>query len=184
MTHTTTQAFELTSVQKKFKNQRGLTLVELLAALAVVAAVVAGALALYNAASTSQSSTQLLQDVTSIRGAVKSIWAGQGNYGTDSLVPTLVQAGRLPTTVRVSGSGAEATLAHVLGGAVTIVGATNTFDIGIEDVRKDVCISLSTGTTSWSAVSVNGDDQTLPLTPAAAAAACSGDTNDIVFSSN
>lgn len=184
MTHTTTQAFELTSVQKKWQGQRGLTLVELLAALAVVAAVVAGALALYNAASTSQSSTQLLQDVTSIRGAVKSIWASQGNYGEGSLVPTLVAANRLPTTVRVTGTGAEATLTHVLGGAVTITGDTNTFDIGVLSVPKDVCISLSTGTTSWSGVKIGTADQTVPLKPADAAAACSGDTNDIVFSSN
>ncbi len=182
MTHTATQAFELTSVQKKFKNQRGLTLVELLAALAVVAAVVAGALALYNAASVSQSSTQLLQDVTSIRGAVKSIWASQGNYGDGSLVSTLVAANRLPTTVRVSDDGT--TLTHVLGGAVTITGDTNTFDIGVAGVPKDVCISLSTGTTSWSGVKIGSAAQTIPLTPTAAATACSADKNDIVFSSN
>lgn len=179
---TTHQAFELTSVQKKWQGQRGLTLVELLAALAVVAAVVAGALALYNAASTSQSSTQLLQDVTSIRGAVKSIWAGQGNYGEDSLVDTLIQAKRLPTTVKADTDG---NLTHVLGGSVTIMGDTNTFIIGVNDVPKSVCISLSTATTSWQDVSINEEEQTLPLSPAAAAEACSSETaNDLEFTSN
>lgn len=164
------------------KSQAGVTLMEMIAALAIIAIIIVGSLALYNAAQSSQASTQMVQDLTSVRAAVKQLWLGQGAYGTGggtNLNDTLVASNRLPTTIRVDTTTTPDTLYSVLNGTFTITGFPTTFTIAVTNVPDDVCMTLLTNTTGWTQVVVSVSSTTItafPITPAQAATACSGTT--------
>ena len=168
----------------KTTSQSGVTLMEMIAALAIIAVIIVGSLALYNAATSSQSSTQMVQDVTTLRAATKQLFLGQGSYGSANLNSVLISANRLPTTIRVADA-TKGTLKHQLNGDVTITGATSQFTIKITDIPSDVCIPLLTNTTGWVQVSVGKTDvETFPVSPADAATDCGSGNQDITFTSN
>lgn len=163
--------------------ESGVTLMEMIAALAIIAVIVVGSLSLYTAATSSQSSTQLVSDVTAVRAAVKQIYLGQGTYGTGNLSTTLVASKRLPSTIK-SDTATPPNLTHQSGAPVTITGAGTTFTITVGNVSPDVCIPLITNTEGWSLVKVGTTTVTLPATPATAATACGSAAANIVFTSN
>lgn len=170
-------------------SQSGVTLMEMIAALAIIAVIIVGSLALYNAATSSQSSTQMVQDVTSLRAAVKQIYLGQGSYGTGDLSDVLVKANRLPSTVKsvTTGTGAAATttLKSVLNGDVTITGSGASFTIKVEKIPSDVCIPLLTNTTGWTEVDIGSTKITsFPVSAATAATDCGSGDQTITFTSN
>lgn len=157
------------------KHQAGMTLMELITALAIIAAVVVGALSLFGSANSSQNSTQMLKDLTAIRSAVQSLYMGQGGYGTASLNQTLITANKIPSTMTVSGS----TINTALGGTLTVTGNTSNFTMVITNLGADVCTSILTNSsTGWSSVKVNTSPviTTFPVSPAVATAAaqCGG----------
>lgn len=165
-------------------SQAGVTLMEMIAALAIIAIIIVGSLALYNAAQSSQAGTQLVQDLTSVRSAVKQLWLGQGAYGAASpgtdLNSTLIASKRLPTTLKVNG----ATLTHVLNGTLTVTGLPTSFTVTVTNISPDVCMTLLTNTTGWSSIQVGTGSAitTFPISPATAATQCSA-TASIVFTS-
>lgn len=170
-------------VQKTTNKEAGVTLMELIAALAVMAVIIVGALSLYNSATSSQASTQLIQDVTALRSAVKQLWMGQGTYGTASLNATLIKANRIPTTIITDA--ATGTLTHSLNGTITVTGATTQFTVELTNIPIAVCVSLMTSAQGW--VSVDGPGSataaTPPVTPTAAAADCDA-TGKVTFTGN
>lgn len=119
------------------KKQAGLTLIESMAALAIFAVVVGGALALFGGASSSQISTQMTSDLSAIRSAVKSLYFGQGGYGTANLNAVLVNGKKVPTTMSVT-AGTPPTITHGLNGTVTATGASTNFTITVTADRKSV----------------------------------------------
>lgn len=163
-------------------SQSGVTLMEMIAALAIIAVIIVGSLALYKAATSSQSSTQLVQDVMAVRSAVRQLYLGQGSYGSGELATVLVASKRLPSTIKNSGS--PPILTHQSGKTITLTGAGATFTIGIDDLTPDVCIPLLTSLGDWSSATVNTTAVTLPVTASAAATACGTGDSDIVFTSN
>ena len=169
-------------------SESGVTLMEMIAALAIIAVIIVGSLALYTAATSSQASTQLVSDVTAVRAAVKQLYLGQGTYGTSDLSSTLVAAKRLPTTIKsvTTGTGATATtsLVHQSGSAITITGGGATFTVKVAGVSPDVCIPLVTNTEGWSSMLVGDTSVTPPASPATAATACGTAAKDITFTSN
>lgn len=166
--------------------QRGVTLMELIAGLAVMAVIVVGALALFNAANNAQRGTQLTQDVTALRGAVTHLWMGQGGYGTGQLAPTLLAAGRVPGTLRnVSG-----TLHHQTG-IIDILGAGQWYHVVVTGLTQAVCIDLLTGASGWIGVRTataytpgtalaTTEISTFPISPAVATGRCGGAGNSNV----
>jgi hypothetical protein len=170
MTNISTQ-YKVLQEQNRVR-EAGVTLMEMIAALSVIAVITIGSLALYNAATSSQSSTQLVQDVTAVRAAVKGLWLGQGSYGVaagTNLDATLISSRRLPSTLRNS----SGTLYHVLNGTVSVTGFPTTFEIVLTNISTDVCLTLLTNTTGWTQVQVNALTAitAFPITPATAAAA-------------
>ncbi|MBL8641265.1 MAG: prepilin-type N-terminal cleavage/methylation domain-containing protein [Alphaproteobacteria bacterium] len=164
-------------------SQSGVTLMEMIAALAIIAVIIVGSLALYRAATSSQSSTQLVQDVISLRSATKSLFLGQGTYGAagTDLNPVLLAAQRVPSTIRTTPAGV---FTHSLNGAVNVTAQAAQFDIVVANIPTDVCIPLITGTDGWATVTVGAAVLPMPTTPAAAAAACAGGPLVITFRSN
>ena len=168
-------------------SQAGVTLMEMIAALAIIGIIIVGSLALYNAAISSQSSTQLVQDLTALRASVKQLWLGQGSYGASggtNLNDTLVASNRLPTTLKVDASTSPDTMYHVLNGTVTVVGFPTNFTIELANIPKDICITLLTNTSGWTSVTVGASAAmtTFPITPATASTTCTG-TTTISFTS-
>lgn len=172
---------------KQIKKQAGVTLLELIAALSVLAVIVVGALALYSSATSSQAATQTAQDVTAIRAAVKQLWQGQGTYGAanTNLNDTLVASKRIPTTIRVDTSTTPDTLTHALNGTVNVVSTGSGFTLTLTNIPKDVCIPLLTGATGWTSVKAGTATAitSFPIAPASAVTACATGT-DVVFTGN
>lgn len=160
---------------KHIGRQAGMTLMELIVALAIIAAVIVGALSLFGNAQSSQNSTQMLKDLTAVRSATQTVFMGQGGYGTASLNSTLITANKIPTTMSVSGS----TINTANGGTLTITGNTQNFTMALTNVPADECTSLLTNSsTGWSSVKVGTSAAitTFPVSPAVATAAaqCGG----------
>lgn len=175
---------ETEKLHREKRSQAGVTLMEMIAALAIIAIIIIGSLALYNAATSSQSSTQLVQDMTSVRAAVRQLWLGQGQYGVaggTNLNATLIASNKLPNTLRVNG----AVLTHVLNGTLTVTGFPAQFTIAVTNISADVCLTLLTNTTGWTQIQVGAGAPivALPIAPAVAAGACGGVTNTITFTS-
>ncbi len=160
---------------RKFARQAGMTLVEIIAALAIIAVVIVGALALYASGSSSANSNAMLQDLTAIRSATQQLYMGQGGYGTVSLNTILETAQKVPTDMTVSGG----TITTRLGGTLTVTGATTDFTINITNVPADVCTQLITNSADgWASVKVGASTPitAFPVSPAIATAAaqCGG----------
>lgn len=153
--------------------EAGVTLMELIAALSVIAVIIIGALALYGSATTSQASTQLVSDITAIKSATKQLFMGQGTYGAagTNLNATLIAANKIPTTIRANG----AALNHSLNGQVTVTSNGGTFTIALTNIPISTCISLLTSAQDWASVTAPGGQTlaaNLPSTPANATLRC------------
>lgn len=170
-------------MKKQFK-QTGLTLIELIASLAVFAMVVAGALSLYNSANASQNSTQMLQVVTALRGATQQIWQGQGSYETSgtNLNDVLVTSNRVPSTVKVDTSTSPDTLTHPANGTITIASTGNGFTMTLTNIEPELCVPMMTGASGWASVQAgSGAARTsFPINPTTATTDCATGTT-IVF---
>lgn len=160
-------------------NQRGMTLIEVMVSLSIFALVVGGALALFGSASASQTTTQMKSDLSALRVAVKSLYFGQGGYGTVNLNSTLITANKTPSTMPTSGGTVINTSQN---GTVTITGATSQYTIAVTNVSTDVCIGLVAGTNGWVSVQVGAAAviSVFPITPAVAATQCAA-TNPIAI---
>lgn len=167
---------------KGTRRQVGLTLIETLVALAIFALVVGGALALFGSASTSQTTTQLTSDLNAIRSSTKSLYFGQGGYGTVSLGEVLINSKKIPTTFSITGTAPSRVINHSLNGTMAITGANSSFTVTTTAIPTAVCIGLTT-MTGWDAVKVGAAAaRTPPVSPAQASTDCAAAaTQDMVF---
>lgn len=165
--------------------EAGVTLMELIAALSVIAVIIIGALALYGSATTSQSSTQLVSDITAIKSATKQLFMGQGTYGANgtNLNATLIAANKIPSTIKAN----NGVLTHSMNGTVTVTSNGGTFSIALTNIPVSTCISLLTSAQNWASVTAPGGQTTaanLPSTPANATARCNATGAMTFVSSN
>jgi prepilin-type N-terminal cleavage/methylation domain-containing protein len=165
---------------------KGVTLMELIAAIAVVAILVVGALTLYGAANNGTNSTQMQRDLTGVQASVKSLYAGQAGYGTsgDSLVGTLKQFGGLPSDWSATTSGSTTTVSHQLNGNVTITSGGTNFSVELTAVPPEVCTKIaSNAAAGWATVKIGSASNTVPVSTAAASAACGDTAQTMTFTS-
>lgn len=160
---------------RKPRRAAGMTLIEIIAALAIIAVVVVGALKLFESASSSNNATQMLEDLTAIRSATQQLYLGQGGYGTASLNSVLNTANKIPSDLTYSGG----TISTPLGGTLAVTGATTTFRIALTNVPADVCTDLLTNSANgWASVQVGSGTpiSAFPVSPAIATSAgnCGG----------
>lgn len=173
---------------KNLVRQAGMTLMEVIASLAIMSVVVVGALALYSSASSSQSATAMTQDVSAIRSSLKTLWAGQGTYGTsgDNLNAVLKNAGRIPTTMTVSADAVPVITHSQNGTLVAAAGATTgQFTLTLTNIPTSICTALASGASSWVSLYAGATGVTqinLPATPVTASTGCSAVTsNKMIF---
>ncbi|HEX2544502.1 MAG TPA: type 4 pilus major pilin, partial [Ramlibacter sp.] len=133
--------------------QSGLTLVETLVALAIFALVVGGSIALFGSASNSQATTQLGSDLNAIRSSTKSLYFGQGGYGTASLNEVLINSKKIPSTFSITGTAPTRVINHNLNGTVAVTGSNASFTVTTTAMPTSVCIGLAT-MSGWDSVKV------------------------------
>lgn len=122
-----------TQIKQHHLQQRGLTLIELIAALGIAAVIIVGALSLYRNADNSQKSNAALQDITAIQQAVRALYQGTYVNGAN-FEADLVSINRWPAT---------ATNINVLGSA------NNTYTLTIDNVTDSTCASIISAATGW-----------------------------------
>lgn len=131
--------------------ESAVTIMELIAALAIVAILIVGALSLYNLAASNAQSSQLLRNIISLQSTVREAWQGKGGYGTSPINPVVTQLGSVPSDWSINGSA----ITNQYGGTVTITGNTATFRIELTDVPTAACGKLLTSLNrSWASVAV------------------------------
>jgi type II secretory pathway pseudopilin PulG len=132
---------------KRKHRQAGITLIEIGVSLAIFAAVIAGALALFTSTSTSQKVLQLNTDLVSLRGGIQQIFVQSSTYGTDDseIADALIKSKRYPITFTPVGSGFR----HMLNGTIKITGHEELFVIEVNGLDQDACILLATQTGGW-----------------------------------
>lgn len=126
--------------------RRGFSLFGVLLGLTLAAAVVVGAVGLYNSARESANRTQALALLNELRANVETIYAGAPSYGNGAaLAATVDRRGGIPDSARTV-AGGTVEIRHPFGGLVTITGGpggeTNRFRIDFEDVDDEVCAAL------------------------------------------
>ena len=159
--------------------QAGVTLMELIAALAVMAVIIVGALSLYTSASTSEKVNTLNQDTRALQAAVRSLYSGQGTYGAvgKKLNNILVTAKRVPSTIKVDTTATPYTMTHAANGNVDVVSTGNSFEVQLTNITPELCVPLMTGASGWTSVRVGataggGTPRTPPVDPNTAATDC------------
>jgi len=173
--------YSTSRTQPKWIRQKAVTLMELIASVAIMAILVVGALTLYNSAQTGSNTTQLTRDLTGIMSSTKSLFAGQFNYGTATLNTTLIAAKSVPTSWTTS----SGTITHQLNGTVTITGkGTAGFEVALTTIPQAVCVKLlaNNSNTGWDSVVVGTTTiSAFPISPITANNACAAGDNTITF---
>jgi X-X-X-Leu-X-X-Gly heptad repeat protein len=169
-------------VRASRKAQRGASLLEAIAYLGIAAIVVIGAVALLNGAFSSAGTNELAEQVNAIQTGTKKLYMGQATGYTGVGNAVLASAGVFPSTIPVDPASGVAQ--DNWGGQVTVAStATGTFTITYAAIPQSVCVNAVTASGSWTSITVNGANVTLPATPAGAQTACTTATNTIVWTS-
>lgn len=163
--------------------QRGLTLLEVMAALVIAGVIAAVVLSQMDSAFSSSSATEELSNLNALYSNVRSLKtaSGYGASGTD-IVPVLVQAKGVPKNMNVSGG----TLFNSFGGAVAIASTGNGFTVSYANTPQDACIKLVTKTSKsgiFSSTKVGGATAVTGEYTAAQAGTDCGATNSVVWTS-
>lgn len=164
--------------------QCGASLLEGIAYLGIAAIVILGAVSLLTNAFGNAQTNRTLEEVVSIRTAVKRLYMGQASsYGTADITASLIAARAFPATLLPNEAGTAVT--NSWNGAVTVAGSGggNTFTLTYTAVPRDVCIGIVSGATGWQQIDRAGSAAitTFPATPAAANTLCNSDSNSVSF---
>ena len=130
---------------------------------------------LYRSASTGTDAVKIEEELVGIRSATISAFSTQGTYGTSDVTAFLANSSDIPTTLKRNGTGAGVTITNKWGGAVSVVGNGANFLLSYGAVPKEMCNKIATRLNNgdWPTITINGTASTVPLSPAAADAACS-----------
>jgi len=172
----------------KKSNQAGVTLLETILVLSLIAIIMVGGLNLYRSASNSAKSTDAMRNLVSFATNVKALYGSQFNFnGLNNQV--VINAGIVPPGMSIVG----ANISNTFGGAVVIApgtvlaNAANAGDGGLTDrayvvdetfsityplVPQSVCYKIVTTDIGQ----VGG-----PLDPVGAANSCGAATNNLTF---
>lgn len=171
----------------KSRKQAGASLFEALMFIVVGALVIAGVIGLgvkvFNTNTENRSNEQLVE----ISTAIKSVFAGQQNYGTagTNLLPTLNTANSLPSDLSYDTGTSTAT--NLYGGGVEVEANGTTYTVAFNDLNDDVCVKMATKTQpGWVSVEINASGTpivSLPVAPATAVAQCNAGAgaNDLIW---
>jgi len=173
----------------KKSNQAGVTLLETILVLSLIAIIMVGGLNLYRSASNSAKATDAMRNLVSLATNVKALYGSQFNF-LDLDNEVIIDAGLVPPGMSISGT----SISNTFGGAVVIDAGValaanvvagsgsltdrsyvddETFTVVYPQVPKSVCYKIVTTDIGQ----VGG-----PLDPAdVSTTACSADSNTLTF---
>ncbi|CAH0297518.1 conjugal transfer protein [bacteria symbiont BFo1 of Frankliniella occidentalis] len=116
--------------------------------------------------------------VSTLINETRQLRASNG-YGTTDYSASLIAAGAVPSNVTVSGG----KIYNRSGGVVTVKGNGVGFTVTDADLSAKDCIKLSQaiGTPDLASTKINNQSITGEVTAASATAACTADTNTVIF---
>ena len=169
-----------------FKRQAGMTMMEIIAVMGIIVAVVVGALSLFTSVQSNNSAVTVLKDIVAIRTAVQQMYIGQGEYsGNNTQVNEQLYDAKTVLssmtwqsnkTIRTSWDG---TLKFSADG-----NKPQNFKITLTKVPVDICAQLvSSASNGWKSVQIGGNmpQTTFPVTPATARNNCKNTSQDITW---
>ncbi len=165
----------------------GFSLLELLLVVGVGALLILAGLATYRMIVQDSAVNQTLSAIFATKASVKKTFASQNGDGAGSLIPALVAASGLPSSIRVDTG--TMTANHPLGGAFDVVAAVGAFRIELYDLEQSDCmkIGLAFDTRSeddFVALEIGADTYDLTTSPTAASLQTScapGGNTDMAF---
>lgn len=134
--------------------QKGVTLMELIAAVAVMSTITAGSITLYTQTSAAEKSLTLQRDVVAVREAIRKQYNGRSNYGIpgSQLLPILVVTKSLPSTVFTDASPRRHVLTHSSNATLNAYSTGPGFILRVGSIDTAMCIDLMTGASGWTSV--------------------------------
>jgi hypothetical protein len=164
-------------------HQRGLTLLEGLAWMALAGVVVAGALAMNAKGWLGSKEQKEITHISAIVSGTKQLQSvsGYGSSGTN-LVPALISAGLVPADMTVSGT----TIVNRYGGTVTVVSTGLGYTVTDPSLPAATCMSLARQISQVDGLTTkigSGTAITTAVDTATAQTQCSGTTNTVAFTS-
>ncbi len=171
--------------------QRGMSLMEILLVIAIVAFLIVGGLTLFIQAQNQGQSQRAQQQLTNLAASIRSVYSGSPSY--DGLTTQILyQTNAVPEDMMMED---ENTILNAFGGPVTLSEGTQCggttdgeFCITFENLPQTACQQLATarigfvgvaGAQGGGAQAVNADNA--PLTVPQAAQICTDDNMDLTF---
>ncbi|CAD7741178.1 hypothetical protein LMG31884_47380 (plasmid) [Xanthomonas hydrangeae] len=163
------------------RHQRGLTLLEGLAWMALAGVVVAGALAMNAKGWLGNKEQKEITHISSLISGTKQLQSvnGYGASGTN-LVPALISADLVPGDMTVSGT----TLTNRFGGTVTVTSTGLGYTVTDPSLPASACMSLARQISQIGGLTTkigSGAAATGAVDTATAQAQCSGSANTVAF---
>jgi type II secretory pathway pseudopilin PulG len=155
----------------KYKKQSGISSIEVIASLTILATVISAAIALFSSASSSQAVSQMSIDMASLRTSIQKMYSGQAGYGVSgvNLNAGLIGAGQVPTSLTV----VSGNLVNVYAGQVNAVSNGPGFSVTTTRIPLGVCVGLLTKTNGWTTAAVGANPpQAAPSTVTNAKTQC------------
>lgn len=161
--------------------QRGLTLLEGLAWMALAGVVVAGALAMNAKGWLGNKEQKEVTHISAIISGTKSLQSvtGYGASGTN-LVPSLISQGLVPADMTVSGT----TIVNRYGSTVTVVSTGLGYTVTDSGLPASACMTLARQISQTDGITTkigSGTATANAVDTATAQAQCSGATNTVAF---
>lgn len=164
------------------KNQKGLTLIEVLIALVLGLLAIAAVTLAYKSTQDKQRQGDLLTSTMTLQTNVRDLYYGKNDYGTDNdITSTIISAGGVPANlVNNNGNGLVSPYDNTKNIAIT--GKGSTFEIAVSGIPQEPCVTLSSRIGSFKSVEANGTAVT--DVDDAVGACTEGDNNVVTFVSN
>jgi len=174
----------------RHKKMAGASLLEALAFIVISLLVLGSGIAMWRTTSAGAKENSAVSQIMALQTSYRGYYSSQTTYGTSGsdITSIGITAGIFPTDMKIP-SGAT-TVSNGWSGGVTVVSNDSTFTITYSKVPSDSCAKIAVTKSDWMSISVNGTTtirDNLPLTPAQAAAQCTGSWaagNTLAFTSN
>ena len=124
--------------------ERGATLIEAVLFTVIALGFVVGGIVFFEQASKSARTNDAVRMLAMLQSQVRAVFQSQATFGTASIVPLLITANAVPSSMQrdTNGDGDFDAIANHFGGEVKVTGAGLQFKIALTAVPVDVCTRI------------------------------------------
>ena len=124
--------------------ERGATLIEAVLFTVIALGLVIGGIVYFEQASKSVRTNDAVRMMASLQSQVRALFQSQASFGTASIVPLLLTAKAVPSSMQrdTDSDGDFDAIANIFGGDVAVAGSGLQFTIGLTKVPVDVCARI------------------------------------------